>query len=163
MSPIRIDKFKKQRFYIATLLVLSLVALLYITFGSPTVLWHNSRLKAALTALDEGTVSLDEAVPFDWDAVYTFDPYTSVETMAEVIGAESYNLREAVSEGTVQLVFMKDGAVTAAVCDSPSDLGYALAFTGEGGKGWARLDYGAGAQFAVSARDGVVYLDEISG
>ena len=106
---------RKQRFYIAAAGVLAVIALLWSVIGSPVVLWHNHQLKTALTGLTDTSITLEQAVPFSWDEVYTFAPYTSVEEIQEVIGATSFNLKEAESEGVLQLVFLDGGAVTAAL------------------------------------------------
>ena len=115
---------RKQRFYIAAAGVLAVIALLWSFIGSPVVLWHNHQLKTALTGLTDTSITLEQAVPFSWDEVYTFAPYTSVEEIQEVIGTTSFNLKEAESEGVLQLVFLDGGAVTAAVCAAPAALGY---------------------------------------
>ena len=65
---------RKQRFYIAAAAVLALVALAWSLLGSPVVLWHNHQLKSALTGLTDTTITLEQAVPFSWDEVYTFAP-----------------------------------------------------------------------------------------
>ena len=62
---------RKQRFYIAAAAVLALVALAWSLLGSPVVLWHNHQLKSALTGLTDTTITLEQAVPFSWDEVYT--------------------------------------------------------------------------------------------
>ena len=90
---------RKQRFYIAAAGVLAVIALLWSFIGSPVVLWHNHQLKTALTGLTDTSITLEQAVPFSWDEVYTFAPYTSVEEIQEVIGTTSFNLKEAASEG----------------------------------------------------------------
>lgn len=115
---------RKQRFYIAAAGLLAVIALAWSLIGSPVVLWHNHQLKAALTGLTDTTITLEQAVPFSWDEVYTFAPYTSVEEIQQTIGAASFNLKEAASEGMLQLVFLDEGAVTAAVCADPDRLGY---------------------------------------
>ena len=85
---------RKQRFYIAAAGLLAVIALAWSLIGSPVVLWHNHQLKAALTGLTDTTITLEQAVPFSWDEVYTFAPYTSVEEIQEVIGTTSFNLKE---------------------------------------------------------------------
>ena len=53
-----------------------LVIAFAVLLGNPLVAWHNHQLRTALQSLPEGTVTLEEAVPFKWDVVYSFDPYT---------------------------------------------------------------------------------------
>lgn len=141
---------------IAALFVLSLM------LDPLNVTWHNRQLKKALTAVDAPTVSLNAVVPFAWDAVYTFDPYLSKEDMTEIIGFRCGALRESVSEGMVQLVFVKGRSVVASVCGYPDNLGYAVHFvTGDGE--FAKLTFADDAAFSVEKADGVVHLRHIAG
>lgn len=150
---------RKQRFYIAAAALLAVIALVYSILGSPVVLWHNRQLKTALTGLTDTTITLEQAVPFSWDEVYSFTPYTSVEEIQQTIGAESYNLTESTSEGMCQLVFMDEGAVAAAVCAFPSDLGYDVVLTGWE-DGAAHLTYGENVSFNVVREEGIVRLEQ---
>ena len=43
-------------------------------------------LQAAVTGISKDTVTLNEVVPFAWDTVYTFAPYTPREEIEAVIG-----------------------------------------------------------------------------
>lgn len=150
---------RKQRFYIAAAALLAVIALAYSTFGSPLVLWHNHQLKTALTGLTDQTVTLEQAVPFSWDTVYSFAPYTSLEEIRETIGTDSYNLTESTSEGMVQLVFLEEGNVTAAVCGDPASLGYRVDFTRWEGSS-SKITFGETISFAVTREDGVVRLEQ---
>ena len=149
---------RKQRFYIAAAAVMAVVALLWSTFGSPVVHWHNHQLRTALTGLTDSVVTLEQAVPFSWDEVYTFPPYTTVEEIQEAIGTQSYNIKETVGEGMLQLVFLDEGAVTAAVCGYPAELGYDIALAGAADSTPGKLTYGEGVSFAVERADGIVRL-----
>lgn len=150
---------RKQRFYIAAAGLLAVIALAWSLIGSPVVLWHNHQLKAALTGLTDTAITLEQAVPFSWDEVYTFAPYTSVEEIQQTIGAASFNLKEAAGEGMLQLVFLDGGAVTAAVCADPARLGYDVDLAGAaGGSLPAKLTHGENVSFAVERADGIVRL-----
>lgn len=138
---------KKQRLFL-----LSLAALLLFLLVQPVVHLHNRQLKQAVTALADGdVVTLEAVVPFAWDAVYTFDPYTSREEMEADIGFRSRALRESVSEGMVQLVFVKGSRVTASVCAYPSALGYSVFFSGT-------VLHGTYRPFTVAHEAGIVRL-----
>ena len=149
---------RKQRFYIAAAGLLAVIALAWSLIGSPVVLWHNHQLKAALTGLTDTTITLEQAVPFSWDEVYTFAPYTSVEEIQEVIGTTSFNLKEAESEGVLQLVFLDGGAVTAAVCAAPAALGYDVDLASAVDSTPCKLTHGENISFAVERDGGVVRL-----
>ena len=149
---------RKQRFYIAAAAVLAVIALLWSFIGSPVVLWHNRQLKSALTGLTDEHITLEQAAPFSWDEVYSFPPYTTVEEIQEVIGTESYNIKESSGEGMLNLVFLDEGAVTAAVCGYPADLGYEIDIAGVTDSTPGRLSYGEDVSFTVEQADGVVRL-----
>ena len=85
------------------------------------------------------------------DRVYTFEPYATREEIAEIIGFDSSSIRETVSEGMVQLLFVKDHKVTSSVCGYASSLGYAVGF-------FDRVDYEENAVFSVKREDGLVIL-----
>ena len=148
---------RKQKFYIAAAAVMAVLAMLWAAFGSPVVHWHNHQLKTALTGLTDASITLEQAVPFSWDEVYSFAPYTSLEEIRQTIGTDSYNLTESTSEGMIQLIFLKDGAVTAAVCGYPDQLGYQIVLTA--GAEDAHLTYGQDGVFAVRQEAGVVCLE----
>lgn len=150
---------RKQRFYIAAAALLAVIALIYSMVGSPVVLWHNHQLKTTLSTLTDTSITLEQAVPFTWDEVYSFAPNTSLDEIKETIGTDSYNLKESASEGMLQLVFLDQGAVAAAVCDTPADLGYDLVLTGWEGSS-AHLTYGENVSFTVAQEDGVVRLEQ---
>ena len=149
---------RKQKFYIAAAAVMAVLAMLWAAFGSPVVHWHNHQLKTALTGLTDASITLEQAVPFSWDEVYAFPPYTPVEEIEAAIGAESYNLTEAAGEGMLQLVFLDGGAVTAAVCGYPSELGYDVDLAGTADSTPCKLAYGEDASFTVERAEGVVRL-----
>lgn len=98
--------------------------------GNPVVKYNNYRLKKTVTALEEGaTVTLNEVIPFEWDAVYTFSPYTSEEEIEQIIGFKSRDIvANDVNEGMVHLIFTKGEKVQAAVLGYPSNLGYRIDF-----------------------------------
>ncbi len=97
--------------------------------GNPVVAIHNRELREAVTSVS-GTeaVSLNDVVPFDWDTLYTFSPYTSEAEIEKAIGFKSGSIHETVSEGMVQLLFVKGKAITASVCGYPENLGYNIIF-----------------------------------
>ena len=128
----------------AALLILLVI---YALIGNPIIFWHNRALEHSLCSLEDGiTVTLNEAVPFEWESVYTFDPYTSKSEMERIIGISSPSIRETVSEGMVQLIFVNRGRVTASVCGYASNLGYDV-YLGRSGR---PLTIGEEMKFSVA-------------
>ena len=67
---------------------------------------------------------------FDWEAVYSFEPYTSREEIARTIGFDSPEIAETIGEGVTQLIFVREDRVVLCVCAYPENLGYDVDFTG---------------------------------
>lgn len=119
---------KKRKFVRAAAVLVMLAVLGYAVFGSPVEMYRRRALRQAMAAVPDGEVTLNEIVPFAWDSVYCFEPYMSKEEMAERMGVPARGLTESVSEGMVQLVFLKDGNVVCDVCEYISHAGYAVSF-----------------------------------
>ena len=135
------------------LAVLTLCAVGYAAAGNPVVALHNGRLKKAISeAGDRETVMLNELIPFDWDCVYTFSPYTGREEIARIIGFDSVSIKENnVDEGMVHLLFVKDKKVTASILGHGEVLGYRIEFP-------SVVTFAENALFHVSRANGVVTL-----
>ena len=115
---------RNTRTMAAALLVLAVAVCLL--FGSPGAALHDRQLREAVCSLSETEVTLNQIVPFDWDRAYSFGPYTSRAEMEQAIGIKSRALRESVSEGMVQVVFVRGQQVTASICGYPDVLGYRI-------------------------------------
>lgn len=128
-----------------------LFTLAYMIFGSPVVMLNNERLQRAVTAVNSDYVELNEIVPFKWDTVYTFEPYASEKQIEEIIGFKSRSIKETVSEGMVQLLFVKDDKVVSSVLGYESALGYSMNFTD-------KITYSDKAVFSVERDSDIVRL-----
>lgn len=123
---------KKKRIVIIAGIVLVLIVGICVHMLKPMLRYHNIQLGKSmeqLRAKDGQEVSLNEVVPFSWDAVYTFAPYTSKQSMEERIGFSSDAITETVNEGMTQLIFVKDEKVVASICGYSDNLGYTVEFT----------------------------------
>ncbi len=108
------------------------------------------------------TVNLSDLTPFEWDVVYSFDPYTSKDIIYGTVGYKWDNISETVSEGMNQIVFMKDGKVVCYLYGYPENNGYGLYFTGENITGVTSasvLSAEDDLTFHVVRSDGVIYLN----
>lgn len=148
----------RQRNKIAITIVLgmSLVALIgYLVIGNPIVLINNKKLENSIKAIRSDTIKLNEVVPFDWDIVYTFEPYVSKESIEEIIGFKSSNIKENnINEGMVHLLFVKGEKVVASILGYSTNLGYRLDFP-------LKITFSENAQFNVSIIDNIVTLEYI--
>lgn len=129
------------------------LALAFAVFGNPLEHCRRRALRQAMAAVEDGAVTLDEIVPFQWDCVYSFDPYTTREQMAEIMGIPARGLAESPSEGMVQLAFVKGGRVVCGVCEYISRAGYSVSFEG-------KVEAGEGTVFeAERSPEGVLRLE----
>lgn|SRR5690554_6694697 len=98
-------------------------------------LWdlNEQLLKEEVLSIEQSveTVNLLDITPFEWDTVYSFDPYTSKEKVYETVGYKWDNISETVSEGMNQIVFMKDEKVVCYIFGYPQNNGYGIHFLGE--------------------------------
>ena len=140
---------KKVAIFLVLVLLLGLIA--YAVMGNPVVFYHNFALQRAMSQVPEGEVTLNQIVPFAWDAAYTFPPYTSKKEIETALGFSSASIRETVNEGMVQLLFVKDGRVTASVCGYPERLGYQVCFSD-------RVSFSEEAVFTAKRTEGVLTL-----
>lgn len=145
------------------------ILIFYFTFGDPAIYKNNLKLKEAFTNLNNGTVTLEETVPFDWTRVYMFVPYTPLEYMEQVLFAKSPALKESISEGMINVVFMNHHRVAASVCAYPSSLGYSLDSIGVPTThrplsefGYTYIGYGEQITFQVTKTNGIVQLSAFS-
>lgn len=65
---------------------------------------------------------ISEYIPFEWDELYSFSPYTPKEEIYEIIGYEWDNIKETVSESMNQLVFIKDDKVVCYLYGYPENM-----------------------------------------
>lgn len=142
----------KKKIIVPISLIAIIFLLVFLMTGSPLVACHNYELKkSVLSVSGETQVTLNEIVPFDWDIVYTFSPYTSRNEIEKIIGFSSHSIRETVNEGMVQLLFVKGDSVVASVCGYADNLGYRITF-----KDSVRFE--EKAVFAVDTNAGIVTL-----
>lgn len=70
----------------------------------------------------EGKV--EELINLDYDKMYVFGPYEPVEEMEKQIGFKSSALKQGVSEGTNNILFIKKNKEVAYLFGYPSNSGY---------------------------------------
>ena len=108
------------------------------------------------------TVNLNDITPFEWDVVYSFDPYTSKDMIYKTVGYKWDNINETVNEGMNQIVFLKDGKVVCYLYGYPENNGYGIYFTGENETeivSASMLNAEESLTFQVERSDDVIYLN----
>ena len=125
-------------------------------------LWdlNEELLKEKVLSIEQTVEIIDfsEVTPFEWDVVYLFDPYTPKDKVYDTVGYKWDNIKETVSEGMNQIVFMKDGKVVCYIYGYPTNNGYGISFAGKPYKNAAMLKNEDDLIFQVNRNDGIVYL-----
>jgi len=138
-------------------LILSVIIIIMILpryMSSPQTEYNSIKFEQAVKALEPGAgIKLKDITPFEWEICYTFPPYTSKEEIEKIIGFSSNSVREAKSEGMVQLLFVKDEEVTASECAYPENLGFDFDL-----KGRDRLTAEEDPEFDVTKEEELVIL-----
>jgi hypothetical protein len=130
-------------------------------FLAQDVLDVNARtLKENVLSLDQKveSVNLKDLTSFEWDTVYSFDPYTSKEQIYETVGYKWDNISEALSEGINQVVFMKDGKVVCHVFGYPENNRYGIFFRGKDITKVPMLKINDSLTFKVQRMENTTYL-----
>lgn len=140
----------------AGMIVLGCIALIaivgYLIIGNPMVFINNQKLENAIKTVSNETVQLNDVVPFEWDTLYTFSPYQNKESIEEMVGFKSADIRENnINEGMVHLLFVKNNNVVASILGYSNNLGYNIAFT-------SQVTFAENVQFNVSRTDGITTL-----
>lgn len=130
-----------------------ILAISYYIIGNPFIAYNNYQLKQSIRTISKTEVTLNEVVPFEWDAVYTFTPYASRSEIEEIIGFKSNAIKETINEGMVQLLFVKGGHVVGSVCGYADNLGYSIYF-GD------KVEFEEKTLFDVCIQDDIIYLTE---
>lgn len=142
------SKARLAAIILSALVVLGVVG--YWVIGNPVVFINNQKLKNAVKSIDSETVQFNDVIPFAWDAVYTFEPYQSKESIENIIGFTSADIKENnINEGMVHLLFVNNSKVVASVLGYAGNLGY-------------RIDFPAKVTFAENARFHVTKTPQVT-
>ena len=128
-------------------------------------IWEENEtlLKQEMLSIEESaeSVSLSDVTPFEWDHLYSFDPYTPKDIIYETVGYKWGRISETVSEGMNQLVFMKDGKVVCYLYGYPANNGYGIYYMDDSSTKptpVSQLRAQDDLTFQVDRRDGYIYL-----
>ena len=137
---------------IVSILTLSIVGVC-LQRSSFIVSINNKKLQHKLRSVDTESVKLKDVIPFEWDVVYTFPPYSdNKEDIEKIIGFKSRHIRvNNINEGMVHLLFVKNKEVVASVLGYSSNLGYSIQFPSE-------ITFKQDAIFDVTNTNGIISL-----
>ena len=143
----------KKKVWIIIAVIIVTLTISYCIIGNPFILYNNYRLKQSIHTISKAEVTLNEIVPFEWDTVYTFSPYTARSEIEEIIGFKSNAIKETVNEGMVQLLFVNGKTVSGSVCGYAQNLGYSIDFTD-------KVEFEKNSVFEVYIQDNIIYLSK---
>lgn len=154
---------KITKSYLRILLTIIAIILVFLVNPFQEDLWDlNAKLlKEQALSIDETNeeVILTDITPFEWDAAYSFTPYTSKEKIYQTIGYKWDNISETVDEGMNQIVFVKDGKVVCYLYGYPANNGFGIYFAGTEHKDGAAIIYAKdNLNFKIEERDKILYL-----
>lgn len=141
----------KKKIMIIAIAILSVVVLISLLKKD---LWevNEELLKDEVLSIEESieTVNLSDITPFEWDIVYSFDPYTPKDTIYETVGYKWERISETVNEGMNQIVFLNEDKVVCYLYGYPQNNGYGIFFT-------SKNETGATSYSVLSIKDDLVF------
>ena len=153
--------FTSARFVIPALILLPIVFFIIVSVSGPHTLAdkNGQAFKNAIYALPNDTkqVDLRDLTPFDWDYMYSFYPYMSVEEIENIIGFKSNEIRMVESENIQQMLFVKDNKVVCSIFGSLNKLNFYFNL-GEFEDRQIKISKTDDAVFDVETRNGIKYF-----
>lgn len=141
-----------------TTIVIAIVACVALVFSEMFIdLFNNKKLKEAVLELEGNEVTLEELVPFEWENVYTFAPYTSKKRIEKIIGFKSDKITETVNEAMVHLIFTKGNKIVCSICGYAENLGYGIYFT-DSETDFSKITFGDNFKFTIEKEDKIIIL-----
>lgn len=151
----KVNWYMKKIIYILILLII--ITIFFKFKGYNNIKLNNENLQKAITSIKENEVTLNDVVPFEWERVYTFKPYTTKEDMESIIGFKSQYISETINEGMVQLIFVNDKKIVSNVLNYVDNLGYSIDFY-DGISVYNEILYKDNVKFNVKLDNGILYL-----
>lgn len=127
-------KKSKKTLWIVGIIFVVIIGTLIISNPFKKDIWdiNAEKFRDSFNAISGDTVidDLSQWTPFEWDALYSFAPYTSKEKIYEIIGYKWDNISETVNEGMNQIVFVNDNKVVCYLYGYPENIGLWFDFGG---------------------------------
>ncbi len=140
------------------IIILLIIITIFLKFkGYNDIKLNNENLQKAITRIKEDEAALNDVVPFEWERLYTFKPYTTKEDIESIIGFKSQYISETINEGMVQLIFIKDKKIVSNVLSYADNLGYSIDFY-DGISVYNEILYKDNVKFNVKFDNGILYL-----
>ena len=159
-------KKRKFKLHPKRIAVFLFAALLFVINPFKKGVWdiNAERLSKSFNVISGNAIieDLSEWTTFEWDALYSFLPYTSKQIIYDTVGYKWDNIRETYDEAMEQTVFVNDGKVVCYLYGYPADLKIGFDF-GEYEGSYIKLTAEDKLAFHISENeDGVKYLKYIN-
>lgn len=112
-------------------LFIAISLILIIGIAAMTYIFHwNSKANVTTRSLENKLIyaqtqgQVQDLFDFDYDEVYFFEPYQPKQSMESLIGFKCNILKETISEGMMNILFVKDNSPVAYLYGYPSTTGY---------------------------------------
>lgn len=127
---------RKKLVMLTIMMIIGMFSILVVWKIQTKPLWevNEKRLYETLEAKTElsgkriSIAELAEILPFEWDTLYSFQPYYSEDKAAQIIGVPDFPVQMSVNEGTNQVFFMNKGKVVCYVYGYPEHSGLYIGF-----------------------------------
>ena len=149
---------KYRKIIIIFSLVLIFIAYIFSIKGYISIKINNNKLKEAIHNIEEENILLNNIVPFEWEEIYTFDPYTPKEEIEKIIGFKSKYINETLSEDMLNLVFIKNKKIVANVYGYVEDLGYSINLY-DGKSSYNKIKFKENINFNVEKNNNIININ----
>ncbi len=112
---------------------------------------NNKALRLALTVQKSGTeTTLEKVVPFEWDDMYIFYPYSSDrEDIEKTIGFPLSEYHPAMYDEMISTIFVKNKKLVSYTCDRYENIGYQI-------QNCEHSSYGDNEIFEIKKENGLI-------
>lgn len=110
------------------LLVLNIILICFLFYINPMQVYRNHKFKDNIvTLLDKETITLEELIPFEFDLVYLFEPYSTKENIEKTIGFKSRFVKDNSTDklGT-EVIVVKDEKVISSIFVNLKEDGFTI-------------------------------------
>ena len=116
-----------------------------------------TKLENKISSLSNKEYELKDITPFEWDVVYSFEAYIPKDEIEKTIGFDSNLIKETVSEGMQQVIFVKSNQVVCYVYGYDDKLGYSFDF-GDDWNEYVKLESKDQNYFQILQSNGIKHI-----
>lgn len=142
--------------------IIFIVTMMLIRRDKDMPIWDENALKLSnsldtISGHEPIVTDLTDFTTFEWDVLYSFQPYFPKEEIYEIIGYKWSDINETVSEGMNQVVFLDDGEVVCYLYGYPDRYNIYFDF-GYHRNGYLQLNFKDETKFIITVKDDIKYF-----